>query len=105
SCIGDDELGTVRLHLARDERGGGLALERGTDEIMAVARVLQRDEEIAGLERARVDGEAVRLEGMRRVAERRGHRVVAGPQRAHAQRLASSRSLNGRVTVPTVWPV
>jgi hypothetical protein len=100
---------------AADERGAGLRLERGLHEVMAVAAVaLQRDEEIAGLERARVDGQAVHLERPAGNGERRALRFFRGPERhRHAARppsetaasMATLRSEKGRICVPTIWPV
>ena len=43
---------------ARDQRGGGTFFQRLCDEIMPVPRRLERHKEIAGLQRAGVDGNA-----------------------------------------------
>ncbi len=58
------------LRLARDERCDGFTIERGTYEFMPVAIVaLQRDEQIAGRKRARVDGKTGRGEIVRCVPQ------------------------------------
>ena len=100
--------------IARDQRRARLRSKRSVHEIMAVARVaLQRHEQIAGLERARVDGKSGHCEGVAGRAQGGGFRFLRGPQRvmrarppsAIAALIASSRSENGRTSLPTIWPV
>ena len=76
--------GPSRRIAARDDGGGRPGLEGGGDELVAVARILQGDEHVAGLEAARVDGEAgdAAASACRPVALRRGHQVVPLPQAA-----------------------
>ena len=69
----DDELRSVRLRLGRDTSAAhGARCEGARDMVMAVMRVaLDGDEEIAGCERARVDGDARRGLRQRRAWRRR----------------------------------
>src|SRR5690606_8625323 len=68
---------------ARDERGRGALVEGRPHEVVAVAEVLQRHEEIAGRKRPRVDGKPGRREGPRGPPARGGGRLGGGPETAH----------------------
>jgi hypothetical protein len=98
-------LGAVRA----DQRSSGAGFEGAGDMVVAVMDLaLDRNEEIAGLERARVDRHAADRPGessARRDAERVDE-FGFGPKRAHAASAraarASSASLNGSVRPPTI---
>ena len=68
--VGDRQQRAARIRVLRrwrDQRRRRLRLQSGVDEIVPIARVaFQRNEQIAGLQRARIDGHARR--GERRVA-------------------------------------
>lgn len=103
--IGGDPFGG-----ARDESRRSTLLEGLGHEIVPVAHILQRDEEVTGPERAGVDGNACRSPVRSACAPCRAHRFVAGPERAHAPSpssaatatLACSMSSKGRVSEPMI---
>ncbi len=76
--------------------------------IVAVAAVAdQRDEQIAGLERARIDRHAGRRERRGQLAAGRGGQFFGIPERRHgapARRRTTATSSNGSTVDPTIWP-
>ena len=109
-----DDLRPVRAVGPRDQDGRGALVQRGLRELMAVALVGQRHEQIARLQGASVDRDARRRPAFALQAPaRRGGGFGRGPQRrgrAHGStslrwpRMISG-SLNGRTLSPTIWPV
>ncbi len=114
--VGNGKKGAVRGDTGNGARHKGCSRLRGkscADEIMAVTRLaLERHEEIAGPERARIDRQARRREGPAGMTQRRDFGVGRCPQDAHARPpcasaawMAASRSENGLISAPTIWPV
>ena len=103
--VGDEHVRPVdRLADDRARRAGGEGL---VDEAMTVGRLaLQRDEQVARPDLARIEGDARRLEiAMRRVPPVASAISARGPQRAHAAHSrATATSSNGSTRSPTIWP-
>ena len=94
----------------RDERDARAGRERGRDEVVTVAVAVQRDEARAGLERARVERPR-RDHGVGRPGDDHAAGVprdLGGGRRHHARASSSARattrSSNGSVRPPTIWP-
>ena len=94
------------------------ALERPGDELVGIVfGALDGDEEIAGMKRAAVDGNALGLPGTGAVAAGRGVGFDGGPQGGCRRRhhdappmpatalRTCSRSSKGMISPPTIWPL
>src|SRR5579872_3856348 len=101
--------------MTRDECRTRAGIEGAANELVSVAVfALQRDEEIALFERARIDRHALDREGARRLTERCGSEFFGCPESrqtrlsrgrpptATAALMASSRSEKGWVTPATI---
>ncbi len=105
--IADDHLGQSRFDGCLDERGRGAPLHRRGNECMPVeALAPQRDEELAALDRARVDRDAGEFHVLAGDAPARRRDDVREPPLHWALPACSrthSRSLNDRRSPPTIW--
>ena len=96
-----------------DQRCRRTLFQRGTNKLMPVAHIFQRDKQIARLKGARVNRHTM-CPPVRplRTRARRPNGVVARPERAHTPRpssaatatLACSTSSKGITLSPMVWP-
>src|SRR6266702_3648837 len=96
-----------------DDGGGGPALEGGGDVIMPVALVLDGEEQLAGFQRARIDGyagealghgaEHARFERTNE-AKTRPEKAAHAPCSCKAARAASI-SEKANTSLPTICPV
>ena len=105
--IGCHDLRDLRSERALDDRGGRTALRGRCDEVVAVeARTAQRDEQRAGLQRARIGGDAaeraVVADDLPGCVANQLAQAPRHHERCSSTARATSRSLKRRRSVPTI---